>query len=254
MGNPNRRILQYSNLGATIATILINALSNTTILSEKNVAEISNLYPTLFTPAGYVFSIWGIIYTLLIIFSIYQILPKQREKPFINKISYYYIIASIANIIWIILWVNEYIVPSTAMMFILLVSLVAIYLRLNIGKTKTEKVEKLVVHLPFSVYLGWITVATIANVAVSLKVFNWTGLGLSDIIWTVLMIAIATLVTLLVIFSRKDWGYSLVIIWAFIGIIINQAEIQNIIVTAGAGVIIMLFALIIKTIIKKPKS
>lgn len=240
MADSNRRILQHLNLGATIATLFINALSNTTILSKKNVAEISNLYPTSFTPAGYVFSIWGIIYTLLIIFSIYQILPKQREKPFVNKISCYYIIGSIANIIWIILWVNEYIIPSTVMMLVLLVSLIAIYLRLNIGKTKTEKVEKLVVHLPFSVYLGWITVATVANVAISLKALNWTGLGLSDVLWTVLMITIATLITLISVFSRKDWGYSLVIVWAFIGIMVNQAEIQNIVIAAGAGVIIIL--------------
>lgn len=227
-------------------TILVNALSNTPFLGGKNVGEISDSYPTLFTPAGYVFSIWGIIYTLLLIFTVYQALPKQRNKPFLTKTSFLYVLGCLANIVWIILWVRESIIPSTLLMFILLVSLIAIYLRLGIGKSKVGLREKLAVHLPFSVYLGWITVASIANVAISLTVANWDAFGLSEVFWTTFMMGIATLVTLIVILTRGDIGYSMVIIWALAGIAVKQIETQSIVLTAGVGATLILLTLAVK--------
>jgi len=152
-------------------------------------------------------------------------------------------VGSLANIAWIVVWVYENILPSTLMMFILLASLIAIYLRLDIGRTKAGLKEKIAVHLPFSVYLGWITVAAIGNVAISLTVVNWDGWGLGDVFWIVLMIAVATLVTVTVILTRKDLGYSLVIIWALAGIIVKQIEIQNIVLTATIGSVIVLVTL-----------
>jgi hypothetical protein len=106
--------------------------------------------------------------------------------------------------------------------------------------------EKIAVHLPFSVYLGWITVAAIANVAISLTVINWDGWGLGDVFWTVLMIGVATLATLTVILTRKDIGYSLVIIWALAGIAVKQIEIQNILLATATGSILILVALTAK--------
>jgi len=246
MVESNRRILQYSNIVTTAITILVNALSNTSLFAEKNVGEVSDSYPTLFTPAGYVFSIWGVIYTLLIIFTVYQFLRPQLAKSFTDRIGGFYALAGFANSVWIVLWVNEYIILSTVMLFVLLCSLIAIYLRLDIGKVKVSLKEKLSIHLPFSIYLGWITVATIANVAVSLFAVNWDGLGLSDVTWTVVMITVAIIVTLAVIFTRGDIGYSFVIIWAFIGIIVKQIEKQSIVLTAEMGVAIIAIGLIIK--------
>ena len=178
----------------------------------------------------------------------YQVLPKQRVKPFIDKINFLYVLGSLANIVWIVLWVIEHIVLSTLMMAILFASLVGIYLRLDIGKTKLELKERIAVHIPFSVYLGWITVATIGNVAISLTVVDWDGFGLGEIFWTVSMILVATLVTLAIIFTRKDLGYSLVIIWALAGIITKQIEIQSIVLAASIGSILILFALVVKVL------
>jgi benzodiazapine receptor len=243
MSQSKRRMFQGLNVFATILTIVVNALSNTSIISEKSVGEISDAYPTLFTPAGYVFSIWGIIYTLLLIFTVYQVLPTQREKAFTETIGYFYVVSGLANSIWIVLWVRELIVASTVMMFVLLVSLLAIYCRLNVGKSQAPLRERLAVHLPFSVYLGWITVAAIANVAASLVAVNWGGWGLPAIYWTVLMIGIALIVSFAVIVRRGDVGYGLVIIWALVGIMVKQQETQAIVMTGGIGVAIVGLAL-----------
>ena len=105
-------------------------------------------------------------------FTIYQALPNQREKVFIERIGYFYVVSGLANSIWIVLWVREYIVASTVMMFVLLGSLLAIYRHLTVDESQTPLREWLAVHLPFSVYLGWITVAAIANVAASLVAVN----------------------------------------------------------------------------------
>jgi hypothetical protein len=124
-------------------------------------------------------------------------------------------------------------------MFLLLATLIAIYLRLNIGKSAASLREKLAVHLPFSVYLGWITIASIANVAVFLVSENWDGFGISQETWATLIIIIALLITLLVIVTRKDVAYGLVIIWALLGIAMKQSENRNIVVIAEISAIII---------------
>ncbi len=245
-------ILKGANCAGFLVTVVVNALSNILPLNGKTTGEISDLYSNLFTPAGYVFSIWGAIYLLLLIFILYQILPKQETK-FLTKISYLFVLSSIANIVWIFLWHYEQITLSIIPMLVLLTALIAIYLRLQIGHSDVSLSEKLAVHLPFSVYLGWITVATIANVAAALTAINWDGLGISEVTWTVLVILIALIITLGVIYTRKDVGYSLVIIWALGGIIVKQIENQSIVLTSGIGAVIILSALIASMILKRSR-
>lgn len=246
MSGSNRlRILNVANIGAFLLTIIVNALANALPLNGKTTAEISDSYPTLFAPAGYVFSIWGIIYVLLLIFTVYQALPKLRESSFVNKIGFFFVLSSLANVVWLFLWHYEQIVSSVLPMFALLGALIIIYIRLEIGRTKVSAKEKIFVHVPFSVYLGWITVASIADVAAALKAVNWDGFGLGEVTWTVAMIVVALAITLAVIFTRRDVAFSLVIVWALIGIIVKQAEQQNIVITAGIGVIAIVTALAI---------
>jgi len=150
-----------------------------------------------------------------------------------------------ANITWIFLWHYEYIVLSVVPMFALLVSLIMIYLRLDIGRyQQVSREEKLYVHLPFSVYLGWITVATIANIAAALVSIGWNGFGISDITWTMMMIVIATLLTVTIILTRRDIGYGLVIIWALGGIIFKQIQILEIVSTAALGSLAIIITLV----------
>jgi hypothetical protein len=167
MAQKIQAILPFANIAAFIVTVIINGLANTTIIGGKNTAEISDMYPTLITPVGYTFSIWGIIYLLLAIFLVYQALPSQREKTFQKQISGLFILTCLFNVSWLFLWQNNYISYSVILIIGFLLSLIAIYLRLNIGKSKVPLKEKLAVHLPFSVYLGWLTIATIANITIA---------------------------------------------------------------------------------------
>ncbi len=243
-----RRVLLGVNVFTTALTIAVNALSNTSLIGEKSVGEISDAYPTLFTPAGYVFAIWGVIYTLLGVFTVYQALPTQRGKEFTERIGYVYLVSGLANSLWIVLWVREAIVASTGMMFVLLASLLAIYRSLNIGEAPVPRGEQLAVHLPFSVYLGWITVAAIANVAASLVAVNWGGGGISPAQWTMLMIGVAVLVAAIVIWTRGDVAYGLVVIWALVGILVKQQGALNVVYVAGIGAAIVGLVVSVKVV------
>jgi len=240
----NSVLLQGANVLAVIATVLVNALATTLALNGKTTAEVSDSYPTLVTPAGYVFSIWGVIYTLLLVFAVYQALPLKGEKLFLRQISFLFVLSSVLNISWLFLWHYEQINLSVILMFALLVTLIAIYIRLQIGRSDAPLREKLCVQLPFSVYLGWITVASIANVSVALTAVNWDGWGLEAITWAELVIIVALIITLAVIVTRRDVAYSLVIVWALVGIIIKQIENQGIVMTAGISVAAILVALV----------
>jgi hypothetical protein len=241
----NLVLLQVVNAIAFIATVIVNSLANTLALNGKTTGEISDLYPTLITPAGYVFSMWGVIYALLSVFIVFQALPKQKEETFLRKISFLFVLSNVLNISWLFLWHYEQITLSVIPMFALLATLIAIYLRLDIGRSQVSRKERLCVHLPFSVYLGWITVASITNVAAALTATNWHDWGIDGVAWAILVIIIALIIDLIIIIKRKDIAYSLVIIWALAGIIVKQAETQSIVITASISAIIIVVALIL---------
>jgi hypothetical protein len=241
----NSVLLKVSNILAFIFTIIVNSLAgSTTLIGGKVTAEISDANFTLITPAGYTFSIWGIIYTLLGIFVIYQALPSQKNKDFHNKIGWLFVLTSIINICWLFLWQFEYLIFSVILIFMLLATLAAIYLRLDIGKSKVELRDKIAVHLPFSTYFGWITIASIANVATTLVSITWDGFGINPETWALLIILIALLLSLIIVVSRKDVAYGLVIIWAFIGISASQTANQNIVTFTQISAIVVLLGLI----------
>ena len=243
MTQVNANLLRFGNIAAFIITLAINSLANTTVFNGRTTGQVSDLYPTLVTPAGYVFAIWGIIYVLLLAFVIYQALPSQKDKPFQKQIGLIFILSSLLNCVWLFLWQYDFITESVIVMFALLASLIAIYLRLNIGKAKVSLKEKLLVHLPFSVYLGWITIAAIANVASALVSANWGGFGLSPEIWAVTVLTVALVITLAVIVTRRDIAYSLVIVWALGGIAVKQNTSQNVVTTAEIAIGVILFVL-----------
>jgi benzodiazapine receptor len=244
MADQNSSLLKWANILAFILTVLVNGLAgSTTILGGKDTAQISDANPTLITPAGYVFSIWGVIYILLGIFVVFQALPSEKGKDYKKSIGWLFVLSSILNIAWLFLWQFEYLSLSVVLMFLLLASLISIYLRLRIGKSKVGFREKLAVHVPFSTYLGWITIASIANVAVTLVSVNWDGFGISPETWATLIIIVALLIAMLVLATRKDIAYGLVIVWALVGIAAGQSGNQNIVTLAQASAIIVLIAL-----------
>ena len=248
----NSSLSKWINIIAFTLTVLVNGLAGSTkILGGKSTAEISDANPTLITPAGYVFSIWGVIYILLGIFVVFQALPSQREKDYQKRIGWLFVLNSLINIAWLFLWQFEYLSLSVILMFLLLATLIAIYLRLNIGKSAVPLREKLAVHVPFSVYLGWITIAAIANVAATLVSVKWDGFGISQETWATLIIIIALLITLLVIATRKDVAYGLVVIWALLGIAVKQSGNQNIVATTEISAVVIVIALALSILISR---
>lgn len=217
-------IRQIVNILAVIATLVVNGLANALPLNGQTTGEISDRFQVYFVPAGYVFSIWGLIYLALIAFAIYQALPTQRDNPRLKRIGYLFALSSLANMTWLFLWHYERFLLTLIAMVSLLGLLIAIYLRLEVGRSAVSTGEKWFVHIPFSIYLGWITVATIANITQVLDFINWNGWGVTGQIWALIMLIAGGVITLVVYQMRNDVAFVLVIIWAYVGIAIKQVN------------------------------
>ncbi len=216
------RTRQWINVVALIGTIVVNGLANALPLNGLTTGEVSDRFDVYFVPAGYVFSIWGLIYVALAAFVIYQALPDQRENVHARRIGYLFALTCVANVAWLFLWHYEVFPLTLVAMVALLLLLIGIYLRLDIGRTAPSAADKWLVHIPFSLYLGWVTVATIANATSLLDYVGWGGWGISPEIWTVIMLVAATGITAAVIFTRGDITYGAVIVWALAGIAVKH--------------------------------
>jgi benzodiazapine receptor len=238
---------------AVLAVIAVNALSEILPLNGLSTATISDSFKVFFVPAGYVFSIWGVIYLALLAFAAYQALPAQKDNPRLGTVGYLFLLSAVANIGWIFLWHYQLFVWTLVAMVSLLIVLIAIYLTLGIGRSKVSLWEKLFAHVPFSLYLGWITVATVANVTDVLKYLNWDGWGLSPELWAVLMLVVATVIASAVVFTRLDVAYLLVIAWAFVGIAVKQSATPAVAVTALAMVAVVLAVMVVSQVLVRGK-
>jgi hypothetical protein len=205
----------------------VNVLANTLPINNQNTGTISDKYPNLFVPAGFTFSIWGIIYLLLAGFVIFQAtraFKSGSQDSFFLEIGPLFLMSCITNSFWLIAWHYEILPLSLILMIILLISLVWTYLRLGIGLKVTTAPEKYMVHLAFSIYLGWISIATIANFTALLVAFGWNRFGMSEQFWAVIMIMTGALIGLLMLFRRNDLFFNLVLIWAFLGISMKRLK------------------------------
>jgi len=236
---------------AVVLTIIVNALAVLLPINDISTQQLSDNIPNLFVPAGITFSIWSVIYILLILFMFYQInevFVKKKDTAYLGKIGFYFMLASLANIVWIFLWHYEQVNLSLLAMIVLFVSLLMIYQRLEIGKGKVDFKEKMLIHVPISVYIGWITVATIANVTAVLVVNDAGELLLGQVTWTILAIIIALIITILILKNRKDVSFSLVIIWALLGIAIKRYQVNQSVEIAYASfvcIVILIIAILI---------
>lgn len=208
-----------------IAMVVVNALANIIPINGQNTGEVSDSYPNLFAPAGYTFSIWGLIYLLLGAYTLYQLgffgnKNNHMIDSLLNKIGFYFSVSSIANVFWIFAWHYDFIGVSLSLMIIILISLIIINRILKQEEIKTR--EKLFIRLPFSVYFGWITVATIANVTTWLVSINWNGFGISEVAWTVIVLLVGIIIGILTLLDNNDVNYGLVIIWAYVGILVKH--------------------------------
>jgi hypothetical protein len=258
----SKKALQIANLIIFFATVIVNMLANLIPIGGKNTGELSDALPNLFVPAGITFSIWGVIYVLLGIFSFYQardLFKKEKiDMPYLDKIGWFFVIANAANIVWIFLWHYQLVPLSLIAMIVLFLALLMVYLRLDIARSEVSRNEKIALQWPISVYLGWITIATIANVTAVLVYFNWDGFGISESIWTILIISTAVIITLGVLLTRKDIIYALVPIWASLGIVIKRIDPSlepqiGIVITSIVGMVIISLG-ILKVALEKRKQ
>lgn len=235
-------IRQVVTLAAVILAFIINVLSNIFPLNGLTIGGVSNTLfkDVLIVPANYAFAIWGLIYIGLFAFAIYQVLPSQRENPNLRKTGYLLTIASVAQCVWVYLFLSRYFAASVIAMLWILIPLIIMYLRLGIGVTHASRGERWFIRYPIGIYLGWISVATIVNIASALFINDWNGFGISPENWTAIMVIIATFIATLSLTQRQDFTYSGVTVWALIAIAIKQWENSNLKIVALSGVAILI--------------
>lgn len=226
------------NVLALIMVLAMNSLANALPINSFTTGEISDMYPSLFTPAGITFSIWGIIYLLLIGFILYQF--KLTDEPYFAELSLWFILSCVVNASWILVWHYLLTAASVTVMLVLLYSLINIFLLLHKNKMKSQ-LAWFFVSLPFIVYLSWICVATIANVSTLLIALGWEGGVLTPQWWTIIMITIAAALGGLVAYRFNEPSFLLVLIWALFGIYLRWNETENAIVSNYS--LIMMIAL-----------
>jgi hypothetical protein len=217
-----------------VLMVLFNFLANALPINGVTTGEVSDAYPNLLVPAGITFSIWGIIYLLLGAFVLYQFgvfgsLDNKKEDLLV-KVNKYFIISSVANILWIFSWHYGLIALSVVFMLTILVSLILVadlFRKDRIrGRTLKGK-DYFLLEFPFSVYFGWITFATIANITVFLLSVGWDGFGMSDQLWAIIVLLFGAIISILVSLRNKDIAYLLVLIWAYSGIVMVHVSVDG---------------------------
>jgi hypothetical protein len=249
MTNSRQRLpLAVANLVGFVVVVVVNTLAITIPLGGMTTGQLSDLYPNLFVPAGLTFSIWGIIYLLLGIYAVYGLVVSVRKSQaagsFIEKTDILFVISCVANVGWIFSWQYRVLPLSLVCMLILLLSLIFMYRRLNVGRSNAKSSEKYMVHLPVSIYLGWISIAAIANVTALLVYYKWNRFGIDEQVWAIIMIAIGISLGLRMLFNRKDIFYALVVDWAVLGIVLKRMAVdsnatQEVIITSIAGICLL---------------
>ncbi len=244
--------------------VAVNALAMLLPINGKTTAEISDSYPNLFAPAGITFSVWSVIYVLLAAYAVYQIIffSKNRDADSyltMRKVGVVFVLSSLINTVWIFSWHYEQLLLSVALMLGLLLCLILI--RLFLRKKNLSLAEKILVRLPFSIYFGWITVATIANITTYLVSIDWSGFGLSASLWTVIILIVGTLIAFATVLFAKDPVYGLTVIWAFAGIIIKHMDVNghdraymSVVITACVCIAILLLECVVIAVFGKLPS
>lgn len=231
------RLRQFLVVFSIISMIVMNYLSNIRVFAETTNADISRKYQTLITPAGYAFSIWGVIFLGLLAFAVFQALPSQRENPRFRAVGALVILNAFCNAVWSPIFNNQQIGLALVVILVMFVSLLLIMDRLRIGREAVRQRETWLVRVPFSVYFGWLTVATILNVAVFLKA---TALDLSMLPengWAAAVLVIAFLVGVFLFNRYRSAAYILVFAWAYAAIALGQKDVAYVPLFAWVGMV-----------------
>lgn len=243
----NKKLLAVLQLLLFITMVTVNALANILPINGLNTGEISAMFPNSFVPAGITFSIWGVIYLLLLLYVIvsFKVLWNEEEKDplfvHVKKIAPFFLVSCVLNAAWILVWHHLQVVLSLIIMLWLLRTLIGIYIRMQVNRNVITGIYTYSLYIPFVVYLAWICVATIANTTALLVNIQWNGFGIEPWIWSCIMIVIAFLLTAGFAFIRGEIAFALVTAWAFYGIYKGQFDSNTMVgYTALSGSILSL--------------
>lgn len=239
----------------TLVMIVVNSIAGAAGINGIRTGAISDQYPNFFVPAGYVFSIWGVIYLGLIAYAIWQALPVQQDNPRLQAIAPLFVLSCLANIAWLFSFHFYQFGLAMVMMLALLGLLIACYLRLGTGVSPASTVETAFARVPFSIYLGWITVATVANATqwlVSLGIREF--LGIPEATWAAILIVIASVIGLLMFLRHRDAAYLLVLAWAFAGIGVKQAAVPAVSIPAWVATAFIAVLALVSLIPRRPRA
>lgn len=240
-----KKTLQISNGIAFVSVVIINYISNTGIINSTTIGEVSDSYKSLFTPAGYTFAIWGVIYFLLLGFVIYQgrsLWSKNvKDDEFVLKTGWWFVLSCLFNMAWIFAWIYQYTGLSCILILLLLVSLLKIVINNRMELDDEPIPVILFLWWPFVIYSGWVTVASIANMSSYLTKINWNGFGISDDAWTLILICVAVLINIFMVWKRNMREFAMVGAWALIGIgVANRNNYDSIAYTAFGGAVLLI--------------
>jgi hypothetical protein len=250
------RGLAIATLVAIFGTILVNTLSNFFPPGGENVGQIANtiLDGVRIIPANYAFAIWGLIYLGIIAYGFYQWGANQRQDLRIRRVNKFLIVACIAQIIWIFLFTLQYFTLSILAMVAILLALMGAYRALYTDPAPARRQRRWFARYPFSLYLAWISVATVVNIAAALYTAGWNQWGLSDIGWTVVMLVVTAVIAAWVIGAHQDIPFTLVFVWAYGAIAVSNANVPAIWMTAIGASLILLVLLATKRLQASPRS
>jgi hypothetical protein len=237
---------QATNVVAYVVTLIVNGVAVSLPLNGLTTGEISDRFPVLITPASYVFGIWSIIYLLLAAFTVWQALPRNRTDATLRSLGYLPALAGALNALWVVLWHFEAFVLTVPVMLGLLFTLIASHMKLRPARVAAGPTRWLVA-LPFSVYLGWITVATIANVSQTAYWAGYRGEPLGEALWAVIILGTGIAIAALMLLREADWAFGLVIVWAYVGIAVRQDEpIAVVAALVGAVIVAALIGYVLR--------
>ena len=244
------------NLVLFLGVLTINGLASALPINGKDTGQLADMYPNLFVPAGITFAIWGIIYLLLLGFVVNQLVLAVKSKSsglLSAEGSRILGINFLFNMAWILAWHYEMVGLSLLLMSGLLLTLIYLFREVD-GFDLSKAGTIILVQTPISVYLGWISVATIANVTSWLVNLNWTGFGLSPVAWTITVILVGALLAVLMLNLRKNITYAAVVVWAYIGIVIKRMAVEPVetgIIYTVYGVLVILVVYMLVTLVGK---
>ncbi len=243
-----------------LGVIAVNALANILPINGYNTGQISAFYPNTFVPAGFTFSIWGVIYLLLLFYTIgftyYTLKQEQYPKAFalIECINIYFLLTCVFNMSWIVAWHYLQIELSLVIMLLFLITLMQLFLKSSTMVHDLTLTQKFILQTPFIVYFGWISVATIANSTALLVAYKWNGFGMTPVYWSAAMILIAIVLAALMLKKFKAVPFALVVTWALWGIYNAQGSAAPILANiTSVGIKILCTASLITFLIARGK-